>query len=55
MTIANTSQFESCNGEGAAREAALSDVRAALVDHTQDGHVVLGGGVWIITASTPAD
>ena len=39
--------------EGPAREAALSDVRASLVDHTKDGHVVLAGGIWITTATVP--
>lgn len=41
--------------EGAAREAALSDVRASLVDHTRDGQVVLAGGILITTATRPAD
>lgn len=40
--------------EGPAREAALSDVRASLVDHTSDDHVVLGGAILITTATTPA-
>ena len=41
--------------EGGAREAALSDVRASLVDHTRDGQVVLAGGILIATATMPAD
>lgn len=37
--------------EGAARDAALADVRAALVDHDDGSHVRLGGGIWLITAA----
>lgn len=39
--------------EGAARDAALADVRDALADHTHDGHVRLGGGIWLVTARRP--
>ena len=36
--------------EGPRRDAALADVRAALVDHDDGSAVRLGGGIWIITA-----
>jgi SAM-dependent methyltransferase len=39
--------------EGPAREAALADVRDALVDHQDDAGVRLGGGIWLITATRP--
>lgn len=40
--------------EGAARDAALADVRDALADHTHDGQVQLAGGIWLITATRRA-
>ena len=39
--------------EGTARDAALADVSDALADHTHDGHIRLGGGIWLITATRP--
>jgi hypothetical protein len=36
---------------GAARDAALLEVRAALVDHRDESGVRLGGGIWLITAA----
>ena len=38
--------------EGPARDAALADVRDALVDHHDDSGVRLGGGIWLITATS---
>ena len=37
--------------EGPATEAALADVRRALVDHDDDSGVRLGGGIWLINAA----
>lgn len=37
--------------EGAARDAALADVRAALIDHYDESGVQIGGGIWLITAA----
>jgi hypothetical protein len=39
--------------EGSAREAALADVRGALLDHNDQSGVRLRGGVWMITAAKP--
>ena len=39
--------------EGAARDAALADVRAALVDHHHPEGVQLHGGIWLINAIRP--
>lgn len=39
--------------EGPARDAALADVSAALVDHQDESGVPLGGGIWLITATRP--
>jgi SAM-dependent methyltransferase len=36
--------------QGPARDAALADVRDALVDHQDTAGVRLGGGVWLVTA-----
>ena len=36
--------------EGPARDAALADVSAALVDHHGESGVQFGGGIWLITA-----
>jgi SAM-dependent methyltransferase len=38
---------------GAARDAAIADVRAALVDHDDGTAVRLDGAIWIITAERP--
>ena len=40
--------------EGAARDAALADVRAALVPHHGSAGVQLDGGIWIVTAARTA-
>lgn len=40
--------------EGSARDAALADIRAALVDHHYQSGVQLRGGIWLITARQPA-
>ena len=37
--------------EGPARDTALADVSAALVDHHGESGVQLGGGIWLITAT----
>ena len=39
--------------EGAARDAALADVRAALVDHHHPEGVQLHGGIWLSNAIRP--
>ena len=39
--------------EGPARDAALADVRAALVDHHHPDGVQLNGGIWLINATRP--
>ena len=39
--------------EGPARDAALADVRAALVDHHHPDGVQLHGGIWLINATRP--
>ena len=41
--------------EGAARDAALADVRAALVDHHHPEGVQLHGGIWLINAIRPPE
>jgi len=40
--------------EGPARDAALADVSAALVNHHGASGVQLRGGIWLITATRPA-
>jgi hypothetical protein len=37
--------------EGPARDAALADVREALLDHVDDAGVCLAAGVWLIIAT----
>jgi SAM-dependent methyltransferase len=39
--------------EGPDRDAALADVRDAVVEHHDDSGVRLGGGIWLITATRP--